>query len=589
MKSFKKVLSVVLAVAMMACSMAIVAGADDGNYTTVKTWGITEFANFEGSGLVSDADHAVLSRNKSVGSAGYGIYGYVCTGTDATVSGGHTYTYVISMDWSGVCLGDETTRAMAVDCWVMDAEGSPTYASGITNADIEAAYNSAVADGFGYTEDGIRFFDIEVELELPEEANGYEGEFRIYTRGFTDYRVFKVSIYDTTADPFHAEPVAVILSGETNAANDMDGIRTGVDEDGNENPYIENDNYILPRGLRVYRGDFEENKLALGGTKMNLAAGSYVANYSLFFDGVFCADDAVLAVANVKDAEGTVVATKNVTKADLTRSIKDSNGGNTTGGFFDGTADVSIPFAVEAEGEYSVELMTSGLANITVQEVSFAAEIPAEEIAEVETKIGAIGDVKYDPDVPEDSGELIAAARDAYDALAEKYGDVSSKIENFEVLTAAESIYANLKEEYDTMIENAATVDEAIEAIPTPITLESEEAIILAEDTLASFVESFGEEKANLHITKIADLKEARRLLDELKTPSVIYGDVTGEGNVTVDDALVVLQGAVGKIELTDAQKLAGDVDGEAGISVSDALVVLQKAVGKIESLPIPA
>ena len=583
MKSFKKVLSVVLAVAMMACSMAIVAGADDGNYTTVKTWGNTEFTNFEGSGLVSDADHAVLSRNKSVGSAGYGIYGYVCTGTDITVSGGHTYTYVISMDWSGVCLGDETTRAMAVDCWVMDAEGSPTYASSITNADIEAAYNAAVADGFGYTEDGIRFFDIEVGLELPTESDGYEGEFRIYTRGFTDFRVFKVSIYDTTADPFHADPLAVIFTGETNAANDMEGIRTG------EDPYIENDNYILPRGLRVYRGDFEENKLALGGTKMNLTAGSYAANYSLFFDGVFCADDAVLAVANVKNAEGTVVATKNVTKADLTRSIKDSNGGNTTGGFFDGTADVSVPFTADAEGEYSVELMTSGLANITVEEVSFAAEIPAEEIAEVETKIGAIGDVKYDPDVPEDSGELIAAARDAYNALAEKYGDVSSKIENFEVLTSAESIYASLKEEYDTMIENAATVDEAIAAIPTPITLDSEEAIILAEDTLASFVDSFGEEKANLHITKIPDLKEARRLLDEIINPAVVYGDVNGDGEVTVDDALVVLQGAVGKVELTDAQKLAGDVDGEAGISVSDALVVLQKAVGKIESLPILA
>ena len=139
------------------------------------------------------------------------------------------------------------------------------------------------------------------------------------------------------------------------------------------------------------------------------------------------------------------------------------------------------------------------------------------------------------------------------------------------------------------MIENAATVDEAIAAIPTPITLDSEEAIILAEDTLASFVDSFGEEKANLHITKIPDLKEARRLLDEIINPAVVYGDVNGDGNVTVDDALVVLQGAVGKIELNDAQKLAGDVDGEAGISVSDALVVLQKAVGKIESLPILA
>ncbi len=584
MKSFKKVLSVVLAVAMMACSMAIVAGADDGNYTTVKTWGNTEFTNFEGSGLVSDADHAVLSRNKSVGSAGYGIYGYVCTGTDITVSGGHTYTYVISMDWSGVCLGDETTRAMAVDCWVMDAEGSPTYASSITNADIEAAYNAAAADGFGYTEDGIRFFDIEVGLELPAESDGYEGEFRIYTRGFTDFRVFKVSIYDTTADPFNADPVAVIFTGETNAANDMDGIRTGVDEEGNENPYIENDNYILPRGLRVYRGDFEENKLALGGTKMNLTAGSYAANYSLFFDGVFCADDAVLAVANVKNAEETVVATKNVTKADLTRSIKDSNGGNTTGGFFDGTADVSVPFTADAEGEYSVELMTSGLANITVEEVSFAAEIPAEEIAEVETKIGAIGDVKYDPDVPEDSGELIAAARDAYNALAEKYGDVSSMVDNFEVLTSAENVYANLKEEYDTMIENAATVDEAINAIEFPITKDSEDAIVTAEETRDSFIEYFGQEKADLHIKGLATLAKAREDFDKLS--DVVYGDVNGDGEVTVADALMVLQHSVGKITLDETVLKNADVDGEEGIAVTDALAILQASVNKI-TLPI--
>lgn len=68
MKSLKKVLSVVLAVAMLACSMAVVASAD-GNYTTVKSWGLTEFANFAESGLVSDADHAVLSRQKSVGAA----------------------------------------------------------------------------------------------------------------------------------------------------------------------------------------------------------------------------------------------------------------------------------------------------------------------------------------------------------------------------------------------------------------------------------------------------------------------------------------------------------------------------------------
>ena len=579
MKSLKKVLSVVLAVAMMACSMAIVAGADDGNYTTVKTWGNTEFANFEGSGLTSDADHAVLVRRKSVGWQGYGIYG-MPSGELVDVMAGETYTFEVELDYSGVTL-NENQNAIIADFYLQDYDYCVEIC--LTSKQLQEKLDEG---NFRYSDDGVRYFVVRGDLAIPTEIEGQTvsgkvvGEARLWTRGFADYRALNMRVYSED-NPFM--PLGEWNFGDMSTANDTEGIRTG------EDPYIENDNYILPRGLRVYRGDFEENKLALGGTKMNLTAGSYAANYSLFFDGVFCADDAVLAVANVKNAEGTVVATKNVTKADLTRSIKDSNGGNTTGGFFDGTADVSVPFTADAEGEYSVELMTSGLANITVEEVSFAAEIPAEEIAEVETKIGAIGDVKYDPDVPEDSGELIAAARAAYDALAEKYGDVSSKIENFEVLTSAESIYASLKEEYDTMIENAATVDEAIAAIPTPITLDSEEAIILAEDTLASFVESFGEEKANLHITKIPDLKEARRLLDELKNPAVVYGDVNDDGKVTVDDALVVLQGAVGKIELNDAQKLAGDVDGEAGISVSDALVVLQKAVGKIESLPILA
>jgi hypothetical protein len=579
MKSLKKVLSVVLAVAMMACSMAIVAGADDGNYTTVKTWGNTEFANFEGSGLTSDADHAVLVRRKSVGWQGYGIYG-MPSGELVDVMAGETYTFEVELDYSGVTL-NENQNAIIADFYLQDYDYCVEIC--LTSKQLQEKLDEG---NFRYSDDGVRYFVVRGDLAIPTEIEGQTvsgkvvGEARLWTRGFADYRALNMRVYSED-NPFM--PLGEWNFGDMSTANDTEGIRTG------EDPYIENDNYILPRGLRVYRGDFEENKLALGGTKMNLTAGSYAANYSLFFDGVFCADDAVLAVANVKNAEGTVVATKNVTKADLTRSIKDSNGGNTTGGFFDGTADVSVPFTVDAESEYSVELMTSGLANITVEEVSFAAEIPAEEIAEVETKIGAIGDVKYDPDVPEDSGELIAAARDAYNALAEKYGDVSSKIENFEVLTSAESIYASLKEEYDTMIENAATVDEAIAAIPTPITLDSEEAIILAEDTLASFVDSFGEEKANLHITKIPDLKEARRLLDEIINPAVVYGDVNGDGNVTVDDALVVLQGAVGKVELTDAQKLAGDVDGEAGISVSDALVVLQKAVGKIESLPILA
>ena len=583
MKSLKKVLSVVLAVAMLACSMAVVASAD-GNYTTVKSWGLTEFANFAESGLVSDADHAVLSRQKSVGAAGYGVYGYISTGTNATVAGGHTYTYVLSLDWSGVSLGAETTNGLCVDCWVSDAEGSPTISNGISNETLRAAYEQAVENGFKYTADGNRYFDISVDLTLPEATNGYDGEFRIYTRGFTDFRLYSVSIYDATADPFFAQPIAVLDSGESSPSNDMDGIRTGTDEAGNWNPYIENSNYELPRGLRVYRGDFEAAKLALGGTKMNFAAGSYSANYSLSFDGVFCADDAVLATAKVKNAEGAEVATKDITKADLTRSIKDSNGGNTTGGFFDGTIDLAVPFTVEADGEYTAELYTTGLANLTVVEASFSAAIPDEEIKAVEDKIAAIGDVKYDPDKSEDSGELITAARDAYNALAEKYGDVSSMVDNFEVLTSAENVYANLKEEYDTMIENAATVDEAINAIEFPITKDSEDAIVTAEETRDSFIEYFGQEKADLHIKGLATLAKAREDFDNLS--GVVYGDVNGDGEVTVADALMVLQHSVGKITLDESVLVNADVDGEEGIAVTDALAILQASVNKI-TLPI--
>ena len=583
MKSLKKVLSVVLAVAMLACSMAVVASAD-GNYTTVKSWGLTEFANFAESGLVSDADHAVLSRQKSVGAAGYGVYGYISTGTNATVAGGHTYTYVLSLDWSGVSLGAETTNGLCVDCWVSDAEGSPTISNGISNETLRAAYEQAVENGFKYTADGNRYFDISVDLTLPEATNGYDGEFRIYTRGFTDFRLYSVSIYDATADPFFAQPIAVLDSGESSPSNDMDGIRTGTDEAGNWNPYIENSNYELPRGLRVYRGVFEAAKLALGGTKMNFAAGSYSANYSLSFDGVFCADDAVLATAKVKNAEGAEVATKDITKADLTRSIKDSNGGNTTGGFFDGTIDLAVPFTVEADGEYTAELYTTGLANLTVVEASFSAAIPDEEIKAVEDKIAAIGDVKYDPDKSEDSGELITAARDAYNALAEKYGDVSSMVDNFEVLTSAENVYANLKEEYDTMIENAATVDEAINAIEFPITKDSEDAIVTAEETRDSFIEYFGQEKADLHIKGLATLAKAREDFDKLS--DAVYGDVDGDGKITVTDALMVLQHSVGKITLDETVLKNADVDGEEGITVTDALAILQASVNKI-TLPI--
>ena len=571
MKTVKKVLSVVLAVAMLACSMAIAASAD-GSYVNVKTWGAAEFSDFAGNGLTSDADHAVLVRRKSVGWQGYGIYGMPSGGL-VDVIAGETYTFEVELDYSGVT-PNENQNALIADFYLQDYDYCVEIC--LTGKQLQEKLDEG---NFRYSDDGVRYFVVRGDLAIPTEIEGQTvsgkvvGEARLWTRGFADYRALNMRVYSED-NPFM--PLGEWNFGDMSTANDDGGIRT--------EPYIENSNYELPRGLRVYRGDFDETKLALGGTKMNFAAGSYSANYSLSFDGVFCADDAVLATAKVKNAEGAEVATKDITKADLTRSIKDSNGGNTTGGFFDGTIDLAVPFTVEADGEYTAELYTTGLANLTVVEASFSAAIPDEEIKAVEDKIAAIGDVKYDPDKSEDSGELITAARDAYNALAEKYGDVSSMVDNFEVLTSAENVYANLKEEYDTMIENAATVDEAINAIEFPITKDSEDAIVTAEETRDSFIEYFGQEKADLHIKGLATLAKAREDFDKLS--DVVYGDVNGDGEVTVADALMVLQHSVGKITLDETVLKNADVDGEEGIAVTDALAILQASVNKI-TLPI--
>lgn len=71
------------------------------------------------------------------------------------------------------------------------------------------------------------------------------------------------------------------------------------------------------------------------------------------------------------------------------------------------------------------------------------------------------------------------------------------------------------------------------------------------------------------------------------KEVTVVYGDIDGDGTVTVTDALQVLQASVGKVTFDDNQRLAADVNGDGEISVTDALLVLQKSVQKIEKFPV--
>ncbi len=64
--------------------------------------------------------------------------------------------------------------------------------------------------------------------------------------------------------------------------------------------------------------------------------------------------------------------------------------------------------------------------------------------------------------------------------------------------------------------------------------------------------------------------------------PSVC-GDLNGDGDVNVFDAIIDLQVIVGLITPTEAQLTLGDVVRDSTINVFDAILLLQHIVGLIE------
>lgn len=62
------------------------------------------------------------------------------------------------------------------------------------------------------------------------------------------------------------------------------------------------------------------------------------------------------------------------------------------------------------------------------------------------------------------------------------------------------------------------------------------------------------------------------------KAPEVIKGDLDGDGEITVSDALIALRIAAKLAEETDESLAIGDVDGDGSMTVSDALRILRVA-----------
>ena len=61
-------------------------------------------------------------------------------------------------------------------------------------------------------------------------------------------------------------------------------------------------------------------------------------------------------------------------------------------------------------------------------------------------------------------------------------------------------------------------------------------------------------------------------------------GDIDGDGEITSNDALMILRSSVGAFELTQSQKSAADTDSDREITSNDALKVLRFSIGAIIS-----
>ena len=86
-------------------------------------------------------------------------------------------------------------------------------------------------------------------------------------------------------------------------------------------------------------------------------------------------------------------------------------------------------------------------------------------------------------------------------------------------------------------------------------------------------------ENAQVFVAKMADISK------ESSNPDYTPGDVTGDGEVKIDDLRTVLRAVCRKITLTDQQKLAADVEENGEVDIADLRKILRFVCGKIETL----
>ena len=72
--------------------------------------------------------------------------------------------------------------------------------------------------------------------------------------------------------------------------------------------------------------------------------------------------------------------------------------------------------------------------------------------------------------------------------------------------------------------------------------------------------------------------------LESVDAPSVMLGDLNGDGKVNTADAVQILKSAAGMIVLDEKQQLAGDTNHDGKVNTADAVLILKYAAGMISA-----